>query len=135
MLGGVKLWYYLCVWVVNNQDWSLYFVAGMSFQWLLGRYWDYKIFLWCKLGSYGPGRSFTYYLKVIGLSQKTESTEFTQAAIYCSSMLKRPKFQLYDQSKPIFTCPRFLPPTKMEKCEVKLLNLVHKTNFCDSDRA
>ncbi|KAH1259163.1 Glucose-1-phosphate adenylyltransferase large subunit 2, chloroplastic [Glycine max] len=33
-------------------------------------------------------------------------------------MLKRPKFQLYDQSKPIFTCPRFLPPTKMEKCEV-----------------
>ncbi|RDX79074.1 Glucose-1-phosphate adenylyltransferase large subunit 2, chloroplastic, partial [Mucuna pruriens] len=29
-----------------------------------------------------------------------------------------PKFQLYDQSKPIYTCPRFLPPTKMEKCEV-----------------
>ncbi|KAK7379124.1 hypothetical protein VNO80_04577 [Phaseolus coccineus] len=29
-----------------------------------------------------------------------------------------PKFQFYDQSKPIFTCPRFLPPTKMEKCEV-----------------
>ncbi|CAL5194894.1 unnamed protein product [Lathyrus oleraceus] len=29
-----------------------------------------------------------------------------------------PKFQLYDQSKPIFTCPRFLPPTKMEKCQV-----------------
>lgn len=33
-------------------------------------------------------------------------------------MDQRPKFQLYDQSKPIFTCPRFLPPTKMEKCEV-----------------
>ncbi|KAK7259074.1 hypothetical protein RIF29_24670 [Crotalaria pallida] len=29
-----------------------------------------------------------------------------------------PNFQLYDQSKPIFTCPRFLPPTKMEKCQV-----------------
>ncbi|KAK7284495.1 hypothetical protein RJT34_19241 [Clitoria ternatea] len=33
-------------------------------------------------------------------------------------MDKAPKFQLYDQSKPIFTCPRFLPPTKMEKCQV-----------------
>ncbi|KAI5424693.1 Glucose-1-phosphate adenylyltransferase large subunit 4 [Lathyrus oleraceus] len=33
-------------------------------------------------------------------------------------MSKPPKFQLYDQSKPIFTCPRFLPPTKMEKCQV-----------------
>ncbi|MED6109869.1 hypothetical protein PIB30_037527 [Stylosanthes scabra] len=29
-----------------------------------------------------------------------------------------PKFQLYDQCKPIFTCPRFLPPTKMENCQV-----------------
>ncbi|OIW17457.1 hypothetical protein TanjilG_22569 [Lupinus angustifolius] len=29
-----------------------------------------------------------------------------------------PKFQLYDHSKPIFTCPRFIPPTKMEKCKV-----------------
>ncbi|KAI4301624.1 hypothetical protein L6164_034884 [Bauhinia variegata] len=29
-----------------------------------------------------------------------------------------PKFQLYDQSKPIFSCPRFLPPTKMDKCQV-----------------
>ncbi|KAF1892159.1 hypothetical protein Lal_00036516 [Lupinus albus] len=28
------------------------------------------------------------------------------------------KFELYDQSKPIFTCPRFLPPTKMENCKV-----------------
>ncbi|AES82317.2 glucose-1-phosphate adenylyltransferase large subunit 1 [Medicago truncatula] len=33
-------------------------------------------------------------------------------------MDKPPKFQLYDQSKPIFTCPRFLPPTKLEKCQV-----------------
>lgn len=33
------------IFIVNNQDWSLYFIAGMSFQWLLGRYWDYKIFL------------------------------------------------------------------------------------------
>ncbi|KAL5060803.1 hypothetical protein RYX36_032407 [Vicia faba] len=33
-------------------------------------------------------------------------------------MDKPPKFQLYDQSKHIFTCPRFLPPTKMEKCQV-----------------
>ncbi|XP_057439118.1 glucose-1-phosphate adenylyltransferase large subunit 1-like isoform X2 [Lotus japonicus] len=29
-----------------------------------------------------------------------------------------PKFQLYDQSRPIFTSPRFLPPSKMEKCQV-----------------
>ncbi|KAI9080990.1 hypothetical protein K1719_036970 [Acacia pycnantha] len=29
-----------------------------------------------------------------------------------------PKFQLYDQSKPIFSRPRFLPPTKLEKCLV-----------------
>ncbi|XP_061366227.1 glucose-1-phosphate adenylyltransferase large subunit 2, chloroplastic-like [Gastrolobium bilobum] len=31
---------------------------------------------------------------------------------------KPPKFQMYDQSKPLFTCPRFLPPTKMEECQV-----------------
>ncbi|KAK4282648.1 hypothetical protein QN277_014002 [Acacia crassicarpa] len=29
-----------------------------------------------------------------------------------------PKFRLYDQSKPIFSRPRFLPPTKLEKCQV-----------------
>lgn len=31
--------------VKNNQGWPFYFITGMSFQWLLGRYWDYKIFL------------------------------------------------------------------------------------------
>ncbi|XP_044491322.1 glucose-1-phosphate adenylyltransferase large subunit 1-like isoform X2 [Mangifera indica] len=30
-----------------------------------------------------------------------------------------PKFQFYDPLKPIFTSPRFLPPTKIEKCQVK----------------
>ncbi|KAJ0112405.1 hypothetical protein Patl1_00745 [Pistacia atlantica] len=30
-----------------------------------------------------------------------------------------PKFQFFDPSKPIFTSPRFLPPTKIEKCQVK----------------
>ncbi|KAK1294673.1 hypothetical protein QJS10_CPA16g01815 [Acorus calamus] len=29
-----------------------------------------------------------------------------------------PKFHFYDPSKPIFTSPRFLPPTKIEKCQV-----------------
>ncbi|GKU98380.1 hypothetical protein SLEP1_g11391 [Rubroshorea leprosula] len=29
-----------------------------------------------------------------------------------------PKFQFYDPQKPIFTSPRFLPPTKIEKCRV-----------------
>ncbi|XP_020276057.1 glucose-1-phosphate adenylyltransferase large subunit 2, chloroplastic-like isoform X3 [Asparagus officinalis] len=29
-----------------------------------------------------------------------------------------PKFHFYDPLKPIFTSPRFLPPTKMEKCRV-----------------
>ncbi|KAJ7973173.1 Glucose-1-phosphate adenylyltransferase [Quillaja saponaria] len=29
-----------------------------------------------------------------------------------------PKFQLYDQLAPIFTCPWFLPPTKIEECQV-----------------
>ncbi|KAK1279107.1 hypothetical protein QJS04_geneDACA015737 [Acorus gramineus] len=31
---------------------------------------------------------------------------------------QRPKFHFYDPSKPIFTSPRFLPPTKIEKCRV-----------------
>ncbi|CAM6108033.1 unnamed protein product [Calypogeia fissa] len=30
-----------------------------------------------------------------------------------------PKFKFYDATKPIFTSPRFLPPTKVEKCRVK----------------
>ncbi|KAF2315093.1 hypothetical protein GH714_038148 [Hevea brasiliensis] len=30
-----------------------------------------------------------------------------------------PKFHFFDPLKPIFTCPRFLPPTKIEKCRVK----------------
>ncbi|KAJ0980065.1 hypothetical protein J5N97_015539 [Dioscorea zingiberensis] len=29
-----------------------------------------------------------------------------------------PKFHFYDPSKPIFTSPRYLPPTKAEKCRV-----------------
>uniref|UniRef100_A0A1D1XZR5 Glucose-1-phosphate adenylyltransferase n=1 Tax=Anthurium amnicola TaxID=1678845 RepID=A0A1D1XZR5_9ARAE len=29
-----------------------------------------------------------------------------------------PKFHFYDPSKPIFTSPRFLPPTKIERCQV-----------------
>lgn len=29
-----------------------------------------------------------------------------------------PKFRFYDPMKPIFTSPRFLPPTKIEKCRV-----------------
>lgn len=29
-----------------------------------------------------------------------------------------PKFHFYDPQKPIFTSPRFLPPTKIEKCQV-----------------
>nr|CAD1823932.1 unnamed protein product [Ananas comosus var. bracteatus] len=30
-----------------------------------------------------------------------------------------PKFQFYDPSTPFYTSPRFLPPTKIEKCRVK----------------
>ncbi|KAJ8619285.1 hypothetical protein MRB53_027814 [Persea americana] len=33
-----------------------------------------------------------------------------------------PKFHFYDPSKPIFTSPRFLPPTKVERC--KILNSI-----------
>jgi glucose-1-phosphate adenylyltransferase len=29
-----------------------------------------------------------------------------------------PKFHFYDPMKPIFTSPQFLPPTKIEKCQV-----------------
>ncbi|XP_052192459.1 glucose-1-phosphate adenylyltransferase large subunit 1-like [Diospyros lotus] len=30
-----------------------------------------------------------------------------------------PKFEFYDPKTPIFTSPRFLPPTKMDKCRIK----------------
>lgn len=30
-----------------------------------------------------------------------------------------PQFSFYDAAKPIFTSPRFLPPTKIEQCQVK----------------
>eukprot|EP00850_Spirogloea_muscicola_P022091 SM000276S10303 [mRNA] locus=s276:80317:89316:- [translate_table: standard] len=36
-----------------------------------------------------------------------------------------PKFRFYDPSKPIFTSPRFLPPTKVERCKVKDSILSH----------
>ncbi len=32
--------------------------------------------------------------------------------------LQPPKFSFYDASKPTFTSPRYLPPTKIEKCRV-----------------
>ncbi|CAN0885083.1 Glucose-1-phosphate adenylyltransferase large subunit 4, chloroplastic/amyloplastic [Linum grandiflorum] len=32
---------------------------------------------------------------------------------------QNPNFQFSDPRKPIFTCPMFLPPTKIEKCQVK----------------
>ncbi|CAL1398803.1 unnamed protein product [Linum trigynum] len=32
---------------------------------------------------------------------------------------QNPNFQFSDPRKPIFTCPMFLPPTKIEKCHVK----------------
>jgi glucose-1-phosphate adenylyltransferase len=30
-----------------------------------------------------------------------------------------PKFKFYDATKPIFTSPRYLPPTKVEKCRIQ----------------
>ncbi|CAJ2652130.1 unnamed protein product [Trifolium pratense] len=33
-------------------------------------------------------------------------------------MIKPPKFQFYDSKTPFFTSPRFLPPTRVEKCKV-----------------
>lgn len=30
-----------------------------------------------------------------------------------------PKFEFYDQKTPIFTSPRFLPPTKIDRCRIK----------------
>ncbi|CAN6452955.1 unnamed protein product [Victoria cruziana] len=32
--------------------------------------------------------------------------------------MQPPKFSFYDQDTPFFTSPRYLPPTKMEKCRV-----------------
>ncbi|PNX71247.1 glucose-1-phosphate adenylyltransferase large subunit chloroplastic/amyloplastic-like [Trifolium pratense] len=32
--------------------------------------------------------------------------------------LQPPKFQFYDPKTPFFTSPRFLPPTKVEKCKI-----------------
>ncbi|KAK9147180.1 hypothetical protein Sjap_007083 [Stephania japonica] len=36
-----------------------------------------------------------------------------------------PKFQFYDPDKPIFTSPRFLPPTKIENCEISKSIISH----------
>lgn len=33
-------------------------------------------------------------------------------------LLQPPQFSFYDAAKPIFTSPRFLPPTKIEQCQV-----------------
>ena len=36
------------------------------------------------------------------------------------SFMQFPKFEFYDPKTPIFTSPRFLPPTKIEKSRVCL---------------
>lgn len=37
-------------------------------------------------------------------------------------LLQPPKFQFYDPSTPFYTSPRFLPPTKIEKCRVGFMH-------------
>jgi hypothetical protein len=46
--------------------------------------------------------------------------------------LQPPKFSFYDASKPTFTSPRYLPPTKIERCRVSsylVLNFL-SPDFC-----
>ncbi|KAF9610195.1 hypothetical protein IFM89_021133 [Coptis chinensis] len=38
--------------------------------------------------------------------------------LFTSLFEQPPKFQFYDPSTPFFTSPRFLPPTKVEKCRI-----------------
>lgn len=35
------------------------------------------------------------------------------------SFVQPPKFEFYDPKTPFYTSPRFLPPTKVEKCRVR----------------
>ncbi|XP_054779280.1 glucose-1-phosphate adenylyltransferase large subunit 1-like isoform X2 [Prosopis cineraria] len=42
----------------------------------------------------------------------------TIKSFFDANMALMDQFQLYDQSKPIFSRPRFLPPTKLNKCQV-----------------
>ncbi|CAN1293124.1 Glucose-1-phosphate adenylyltransferase large subunit 4, chloroplastic/amyloplastic [Linum perenne] len=49
---------------------------------------------------------------------------------------QNPNFQFSDPLKPIFTCPLFLPPTKIEKCQVKKSIISHGCflNECSVER-
>lgn len=39
--------------------------------------------------------------------------------------MQPPQFKFYDAQKPIYTSPRFLPPTAIEKCSIKKSIISH----------
>lgn len=67
------------------------------------------------------------FLKDRSLKKMFLTFHFIFDPIICSPVLvlvlmQHPKFEFYDQNTPFYTSPRFLPPTKTEKCRVKHLS-------------
>lgn len=47
-----------------------------------------------------------------------EKEEMVWQTDYIVSFMQPPKFEFNDPKTPFYTSPRFLPPTKVEKCRV-----------------
>jgi len=53
----------------------------------------------------------------------------SQLLFFRSCFTQHPKFEFYDQNTPFYTSPRFLPPTKTEKCRVEIFLFTSKSSL------
>lgn len=52
--------------------------------------------------------------------------------MYCSCAVQEAPFEFYDPKSPIYTSPRFLPPAKLENCDIKHSIISHGCTVKDS---
>lgn len=43
--------------------------------------------------------------------------------------MQYPKFEFHDSKNPFFTSPRYLPPTKMDNCQVNIIIVLFLVNI------
>jgi hypothetical protein len=117
----------------------------MSFQWL----WETNCFLhwqaylfrdyWEEIGTIKSffDANLALTAQVFLLAFSTQSKHLVWIGLLLFGTLKidafgvwfwqPPKFSFYDAAKPTFTSPRYLPPTKIERCRV---STGHSPDFC-----
>lgn len=110
VLSSVFLFFSFFLWISG---------ASLLVWWLLGRYWNNWSFLQCKLGDHEKACArFQVHFLLGNISNSFTSFCLSTLVIIKSffKLLYLTKFitcSFYDRSAPIYTQPRYLPPSKM----------------------